>query len=66
MKAEKNCPACAFSFMGPGDDELVCGHKDTGPVGEYARFSVLTDAHCGPDRAKFQQHPLRNPDGSLP
>lgn len=74
--SEKNCRACAHSYMGPGDDELVCGHADAGIVGTYARIASvglkhngsvdLSLAHCGPERAKFEQHPLRNPDGSLP
>lgn len=73
--SEKNCHACKHSYMGPGDDELVCGHPDAGPMGEYARVAsegrVRSGAvlpklgHCGPERAKFEQHPLRNPDGSL-
>lgn len=73
--SEKNCHACAHSYMGPSDDELVCGHKDSGLLGVWARVASdgrlrsgqidLKQAHCGPSRTKFEQHPLRNPNGSL-
>lgn len=58
----KNCRACAHSYMEP-DDDLTCGHPDSGPVGLYC-YRKPPD-HCGPDRTKFKQHPLRNPNGSL-
>lgn len=71
----KNCHACAHSYQGPMDDELVCGHADAGSFGTYARLASdgrlrngstdLKQAHCGPSRTKFEQHPLRNPDGTL-
>ena len=60
-----NCYACAHSYMGPGDSELVCGHEDAGIFGRFARRASEERGHCGPDRPKFEQHPLRNPDGSL-
>lgn len=61
----KNCHACAHSYMGPDDDKLVCGHTDAGVMGKYAEVATLPEGHCGPERPKFEQHPLRNPDGSL-
>ena len=62
---DKNCAACAHSYMGPGDDELVCGHNAAGMMGKYARVASEKGGHCGPDRKKFEQHPNRNEDGSL-
>lgn len=62
---QKNCHACAFSYMEP-DSDLVCGHADAGLMGIYTRHASAKGGHCGPDRPKFEQHPLRNPDGSLP
>lgn len=73
--ANKNCHACRYSFMEPDDTELVCGHKGAGVAGVYTRIAAdglardgtvhLALAHCGPERLKFEQHPLRNEDGSL-
>lgn len=60
--AAKNCAACKHSFMEP-DDELTCGHPDSGFMGKYVHRGPVP--HCGPDRTKFEQHPLRNPDGTL-
>lgn len=62
--APKNCAACAHSFMEP-DDDLTCGHKDAGPVGIYTRHAAGKGGHCGPERPKFEQHPGRNPNGTL-
>jgi hypothetical protein len=47
------------------DDDLTCGHPDAGTIGKYVRVAVMPDGHCGPKRPKFEQHPLRNPDGTL-
>jgi len=63
--SDKNCRACRHSYMGPGDDEIVCGHPDAGMMGKYIRHASATDGHCGPLRPKFERHPLRHPDGSL-
>lgn len=60
----RNCFACAHSFMEP-DNDLCCGHDDAGIVGTYTRRAAAPGGHCGPERPKFQQHPLRNPDGTL-
>ncbi len=67
-----NCRACRFSFMGPNDSLLVCGHPDAGPIGRYTQSirnigtgAAEIEGHCGPARPKFEQHPLRNPDGTL-
>lgn len=59
---EKTCSACAYSFMEP-DGPLCCGHKDSGPFGLSLRRGP--PQHCGPDRARFEQHPLRSPSGEL-
>jgi len=59
------CAACAKSYMEPNDMNLVCGHPDGGMYGIYARLAVQEDGHCGPERKKFSQHPLRNADGTL-
>ena len=42
---------------------LVCGHPDSGPFGKFLNYGPIE--HCGSDRTKFKQHPLRNTDGSL-
>ena len=64
MTTEKNCAACKYSFMELGN-ELVCGHPDAGMMGKFVRVAIAADGHCGPERPKFEQHPLRKPDGSL-
>ncbi len=62
MKApKKTCSACSNSYMEPDANYLICGHPDAGVVGKYIKSEPLD--HCGFD--KFQQHPLRNADGSL-
>lgn len=64
MTHTKNCRACAHSYMEP-DSDLVCGHPDAGFAGIYARHASAEAGHCGPERPKFQQHPLRKPNGDL-
>ena len=64
MALTKNCLACRYSFMEP-DDDLTCGHPDAGLVGLYVKHAAAPGGHCGPSRPKFDQHPLRNPDGTL-
>jgi hypothetical protein len=64
-EVKKNCHACKYSFMEPGDMNLTCGHPDAGPVGKYTRMAAAADGHCGPELPKFEQHPLRGADGSL-
>lgn len=59
-----NCQACAHSYMEP-DDDLTCGHKDAGSMGLYTHHAAGVGGHCGPARPKFEQHPGRNPDGTL-
>ena len=58
----ENCRACRYSYMEP-DDDLTCGHPDSGAFGLYCHRAP--PEHCGPERTKFEQHPLRNPDGTL-
>lgn len=60
--AKRTCMACAYCGMGPGDDYPVCGHPDAGVIGTYIKKEPL--AHC-PNFSKFEQHPGRNPDGTL-
>ena len=55
-----NCHACAHSYMEP-DSGLICGHPDAGTFGKTIYKEPLD--HCG--WKKFEQHPGRNPDGSL-
>jgi len=59
------CTACQHSYMGPANKELVCGHKGAGLLGTYARLASGSDGHCGPEKLRFAQHPLRNTNGSL-
>lgn len=61
MKDKQKCFACSHSYMEP-DSDLICGHKDAGGFGKVIRKDNIT--HCK-DADKFEQHPLRNKDGSL-
>lgn len=63
----KTCLACAHCGTEPDDPRFICGHKDAGEFGLYLRgLTVVQPAkHCGEERSKFEQHPLRNEDGSL-
>ena len=58
------CLACKFCFMEP-DDDFTCGHPDAGPMVKYVRVAASSGGHCGPERPKFEQHPLRTPEGGL-
>lgn len=58
------CEACKFCGCEP-DDDFYCGHPDAGPMGLYLKHAAAPGGHCGPAHPKFQQHPGRNPDGSL-
>lgn len=60
-----NCRACRHSYVDPSAEYLVCGHPDAGFFGIYAHHASAQDGHCGPDLPKFEQHPLRTPDGRL-
>lgn len=61
--AKKNCYACAYSYMEPSETDLVCGKM--GGFGKYVAPNREPIPECGPDRMLFEQHPKRNPDGSL-
>lgn len=63
----KTCLACAHCGTEPDDPRFICGHKDAGEFGVYLRLlsNPLPAKHCGDDRAKFEQHPMRNENGSL-
>lgn len=58
------CLACRHCFMEP-DDDFCCGHPDAGPAGTYIRRAAAEGGHCGAGLSKFEQHPNRDPDGSL-
>lgn len=62
QETKKNCHACTHSYMEPDAPTLICGHKDAGVFGLFIRSEPL--GHC-PDYSKFEQHPGRNPDGTL-
>lgn len=65
LVASFECAACSYSYMEPDDTHLVCGHPDSGPLGLYVHRATERRGHCGPERSKFEQHPLRLPDGRL-
>lgn len=62
-ETKKNCQACVHSFMEP--DDLTCGHPNAGHygLGLYVKNRAKFE-HCK-DFSEFEQHPLRNPDGTL-
>ena len=62
LRPSTTCKACTYSGIEPNDMDLACGHPDAGTFGVSLRREPA--AHC-PDRVKFEQHPGRNPDGSL-
>jgi hypothetical protein len=57
---KKTCYACAHSGMEPDSPYLICGHSDLGTFGLYVKKEPLE--HC--QWKKFEQHPLRNLDGT--
>lgn len=61
MPVPGGCRACGYCGIEPSDMDFVCGHPDAGTFGLYIRTEPL--AHCG--WKKFEQHPGRNPDGTL-
>lgn len=61
----KDCKGCSYSFMEPSDMNLTCGHKDAGVFGIRPHLARMADGHCGPDAKKYEQHPLREPNGDL-
>lgn len=73
MSDSKNCRACRFSYMEPsGPALLICGVE--GGFGSYLNPRLGNESFagrgpetpiCGSDRPKFEQHPGRNPDGTL-
>lgn len=56
------CAACAFSGIDMDAPTLICQHPDAGMFGLYLYREP--SPHC-PDYVKFEQHPGRNPDGTL-
>lgn len=61
----KNCKACKYCGMEPDDMNFICFHSDAGGWGQYTKHTIKETGHCGPELKKFEQHPLRNTDGSL-
>ena len=61
----KTCKACSYCYL--DDWDFICGHPDAkaGVFGDYTYKAIMDNGHCGPDRPKFEQHPLRNEDGTL-
>lgn len=67
-KTTKNCQACSFCYYEPDADYPICGHPDSGTMGLFVGNGRGPDSpggHCGPERTKFKQHPLRTPEGNL-
>lgn len=60
---DKNCYACTHSYMEPDSPYLICGHRQEGPFGKFIYNSEKALDTC--EFKKFEQHPLRNEDGSL-
>ena len=60
---QKNCKSCKFSYMEPCDMNLICGHSDSGQMGLYVLRGPAK--HCGPERIKWEQHPMRTENGDL-
>ena len=72
--SDKPCRACAYSYMEPDEPLLICGVKSIpGATGFGLYLNPRLEGGgrgpetpiCGADRPKFEQHPLRGPDGSL-
>lgn len=55
--SEKSCADCKYCFMESSDMNFACGHPESGSLGIYINHGI--PEHCGPDRSKFEQHPLR-------
>lgn len=71
---DKPCAACRHSYMEPdGEPLLICGAE--GGFGKYLNPLLPGNGQlrgrgaetpiCGPTRPKFEQHPRRNPNGTL-
>ena len=63
------CQACAHCGCEP-DSDFYCGHEACDNEGWGLSLAGLSsprlpDGHCGPEGRNFEQHPNRNPDGSL-
>lgn len=57
-KESVNCQACKHSYMEP-DSDLICGLK-----GGFGKKIRKDGEHCDGGK-EFEQHPLRNKDGTL-
>lgn len=60
MATPKPCTACTHSYMEP-DSDLICGLPELGLFGLTIRKN---GEHCEGGK-KFDQHPLRTPEGHL-
>lgn len=58
---QKTCRACANCGIEPDSPYFICGAAFAGPLGLHVKQEPLPE--CG--WKYFDQHPLRNPDGSL-
>lgn len=65
-ESKKNCHACAHSGMEPADMNLTCSHPDLVKMGHPFGLHIWKEPldHC-PNFSKFEQHKLRNADGTL-
>ena len=63
---KKTCFACRYSGMEPSDLNLTCEHPDlTNGVHRFGLHIYKEPLEHCPDFSKFEQHPGRNPNGSL-
>ena len=58
-----NCRACKFCYL--DDMDFICGHSNAGQFGKLVRITSSENGHCGINRPKFKQHPLREENGDL-
>lgn len=58
------CYACRYSGTEPDDPDLTCGHPKTDNGGFGLRTRLAVERFCGRARYYFEQHPMRNKDGS--
>jgi hypothetical protein len=57
---KEKCMACKHCYLPPDAGTYVCGLK--GGFGKYYHRSLKEDC---PDNVHFEQHPLRNEDGTF-
>lgn len=68
MGADTDCRACKHCYL---DDDFICGHEACGTFGRLTHIArsatqgTRGEGHCGPGATRFEQHPLRGPNGEL-